>query len=186
MCIRDSAYIGKVDTTKLKVSRIINAKGKVITPGFIDTHAHGDPFETSSFENFLAMGVTTICLGQDGNSPMERMDTWLSKLEEQEIGVNIAMFIGHGTLRKLAGINYEKNPTVAQLQIQQKLLKQALVQSVFGMTTGLEYTPGIFAKDEELLPLAKIVGDHNGLIMSHVRNEDDGQIVNSIQESAES
>ena len=175
-------YIGKVDTKEVSVTQTIDAKGKVVTPGFIDAHAHGDPFATGDFENFLAMGVTTICLGQDGNSPMEAMDSWLTKLEKQELGVNIAMFIGHGTLRKLAGINFEKNPTSAQLNTQQELLQQALDQGVFGMTTGLEYTPGIFATDEELLPLAKIIGEQDGLIMSHVRNEDDGQIENSIQE----
>ena len=116
------------------------------------------------------MGVTTICLGQDDNSPMESMDTWLSKLEEQELGVNIAMFVGHGTLRKLAGINYERTPTLAQLNQQQQLLQEALKQGVFGMTMGLEYTPGIFANDKELLPLAKIVGAHNGLIIRRVRS----------------
>lgn len=176
------AYIGKVDEQGVRTTKIIDAKGKVVTPGFIDAHSHGDPFATGDFENFLAMGVTTICLGQDGNSPMEAIDSWLSKLEEQELGVNIAMFIGHGTLRKLAGINFDKTPTAAQLTNQQQLLDQALDQGVFGMTTGLEYTPGIFATDEELLPLAKIIGDKSGLIMSHVRNEDDGQVENSIQE----
>ena len=154
----------------------------MVTPGFIDAHAHGDPFETGDFQNFLAMGVTTICLGQDGNSPMKLLDGWMTQLEKQSLGVNIAMFVGHGTLRKLAGINFEKKPTVDQLSQQQELLQQALDQGIFGMTTGLEYTPGIFAKDEELLPLAKIVSNHDGLIMSHVRNEDDGQIENSIQE----
>lgn len=175
-------YIGKVEVTKVKATQTIDAKGKVVTPGFIDAHAHGDPFATGQFTNFLAMGVTTICLGQDGNSPNEAMDTWLSKLEKQSLGVNIAMFVGHGTLRKQAGINFDKNPTDTQLKKQQVLLQEALVQGVFGMTTGLEYTPGIFADDKELLPLAKIIGEQDGLIMSHVRNEDDSQIEESIEE----
>ena len=176
------AYIGKVDAKEITVTQVIDAKGKVVTPGFIDAHAHGDPFETGEFKNFLAMGVTTICLGQDGNSPMEAMDSWLTKLEQEQLGVNIAMFVGHGTLRKLAGINFKKNPTATQLKQQQKILQEALDQGLFGMTTGLEYTPGIFATDEELLPLAKIIGNKNGLIMSHVRNEDDNQLEKSIQE----
>ena len=62
------------------------------------------------------------------------------------------------------------------------MLRQALEQGAFGMTTGLEYTPGTFADDEELIPLAKIVGEYDALLMSHVRNEDDEAIEVSIQE----
>ena len=176
------AFIGQVDTSKINALKIIDAKGKVVTPGFIDTHAHGNPLETPAFENFLAMGVTTICLGQDGSSPAGNIKEWLEQVKQQNLGINIAQFVGHGTLRKQAGINFEKNPSTQQLAKQQLLLQQALDAGCFGMSTGLEYTPGIFATDTELLPLAKIVGQNNGLIMSHVRNEDDSQIANSIRE----
>ena len=58
------AYIGTVDSSLFKAEKIIDAKGALITPGFIDTHAHGDPLDTPHFDNFIAMGVTSICLGQ--------------------------------------------------------------------------------------------------------------------------
>jgi len=140
------AFIGQVDTSKIEVKNTIDAKGKIISPGF------------TKFENFLAMGVTTICLGQDGSSPNEDIGKWMEQ------------------------INFAKNPSTQQLAKQELLLQQALDAGCFGMSTGLEYTPGIFATDTELLPLAKIVGQNKGLIMSHVRNEDDDQIENSIQE----
>jgi len=176
------AFIGQVDTSKIEVKNTIDAKGKIISPGFIDAHAHGNPLKTPKFENFLAMGVTTICLGQDGSSPNEDIGKWMEQIKQQNLGVNIAQFVGHGTLRKQAGINFAKNPSTQQLAKQELLLQQALDAGCFGMSTGLEYTPGIFATDTELLPLAKIVGQNKGLIMSHVRNEDDDQIENSIQE----
>lgn len=178
-------FVGKVDTAKVKAAKIIDAEGKIITPGFIDVHAHGNPLKTPKFENFLAMGVTTICLGQDGNSPATYLDNWTSQIQNKllsPLGVNIAMFIGHGTLRQQSGIAYATNPSERQLVEQQKLLQNAFDKGVFGMTTGLEYTPGIFADDKELLPLAKIVAKNKGLIMSHMRNEDDSDIEHSIQE----
>lgn len=176
------AFIGQVDTTKIIVKKTIDATDKVISPGFIDAHAHGDPMKTPDFENFLAMGVTTICLGQDGSSPSGAIGEWMTQVKQQKLGVNIAQFIGHGTLRRQAGINFEKNPSATQLSQQQILLQNALDAGCFGMSTGLEYTPGTFAKDTELVPLAKIVGKSNGLIMSHVRNEDDEQVESSIRE----
>ncbi|MEM6321561.1 MAG: amidohydrolase family protein [Bacteroidota bacterium] len=176
------AYIGNIDTQLINFQQHIDASGKIITPGFIDAHAHGNPFDTPQFENFLAMGVTTICLGQDGSSPNAALPDWMEKVAKQQLGTNIAMFVGHGTLRYQAGIGYTQNPSKAQLAKQQKLLSQALASGCFGMTTGLEYTPGTFADDSELLPLAQIVGQHNGLIMSHVRNEDDSDIETSINE----
>jgi len=176
------AFIGKVDTNVLEIQKTIDAKGKIITPGFIDAHAHGDPMMTPLFKNFLAMGVTTICLGQDGSSPKSYLSNWTKQVQQQNLGVNIAMFVGHGTLRKTSGINFQKNPDSIQITKQGDLLQTAFDKGAYGMSTGLEYTPGTFATDKELIPLAKIVAKNNGLIMSHIRNEDDGQIESSIQE----
>ncbi len=176
------AFIGKVDTNKLAVKKTIDAKGKVITPGFIDTHAHGDPMATPLFQNFLAMGVTTICLGQDGSSPKNYLSNWTAQVRQQNLGVNIAMFIGHGTLRRTSGINFQKNPDTALINKQGELLQAAFDKGVFGMSTGLEYTPGTYATDKELIPLAKTVAKNDGLIMSHIRNEDDTEIESAIQE----
>ena len=72
------AFIGEVDGVRLQPARTIEADGRLVTPGFIDTHAHGDPLATPNFTNFLAQGVTTICLGQDGRSPAtEDLAAWM-------------------------------------------------------------------------------------------------------------
>ena len=177
------AYIGEVDTGKIDVDLIINAEGKVVTPGFIDAHAHGDPLSTPAFENFLRMGVTTITLGQDGSSPsVKNIGNWMSKVDASSPGVNIAMFVGHGTLRHQSGIGYKSAPSDVQLQILENLLQNAFDAGCFGMSTGLEYNPGNYAGEEELIRLAKIVGQNDGIIMSHVRNEDDDALINSIKE----
>lgn len=175
--------VDKDTTAVYHATQIIDAGGRVVTPGFIDTHAHGDPVETPEFKNFLAQGVTTICLGQDGFSPEQhQLQAWMDSVDAIAPGVNIALFAGHNTLRMLSGIAYDTIVMPEKQQWMEKLLVNAMQAGCFGMTTGLEYTPGYYAGDEELVALAKIVGERQGLIMSHMRNEDDTLVEQSIHE----
>lgn len=177
------ALIDKDTTSSYPADDTINARGLVLTPGFIDTHAHGDPLKTPDFKNFLSMGVTTICLGQDGSSPGQKnLNDWMGVVSKAQPGVNIVPFVGHGTLRMLSGIEYDTLPSGEALAAMEKLLQEAMEAGCFGMTTGLEYTPGYYAGSEELIRLAKIVGDNNGMIMSHIRNEDNHRVETSIRE----
>ncbi|HSP40291.1 MAG TPA: amidohydrolase family protein [Gillisia sp.] len=175
------------DTTKEFIAKkIIDARGYLVTPGFIDTHSHGDPLETPAFENFLAMGVTTISLGQDGFSPeIENFPGWIQKVNSETPGVNIAMFAGHNSLRQLSGINYDSVPRKENMKRMEEILENAMRAGAFGLTTGLEYSPGEFSQMEELLSLARVVGENKGIIMSHMRNEDDSEVEKSISELLE-
>jgi len=165
-----------------RVRKRIDANGRIVAPGFIDLHSHGDPLETPAFENFLAMGVTTITLGQDGSSP-EVMDLaqWMDDVAANGIGTNLAMFVGHGTLRTLSGIGRSRVPDTEDLERMLQMLDTSL-KVTFGMSTGLEYNPGLNARREELQALAVVVGRNDRMIMSHMRNEDDDQLENSIAE----
>ncbi len=177
------ALIDRDTTANYTADRAIEARGLVLTPGFIDTHAHGDPMATPDFRNFLAMGVTTIALGQDGFSPsQEDLRVWMDSVAAVEPAVNIAMFVGHGTLRLLSGTGYDSIPSEENTARMQQLLAQALDAGCYGMTTGLEYMPGYYAGSAELNRLAQVVGEKGGLIMSHMRNEDDAYVEASIKE----
>lgn len=179
------SFIGVVDTALIRCGRIISASGKLITPGFIDMHAHGNPLQEENFANFLAQGVTTICLGMDGTSPVyDRLEEWFALVNQKLHGVNIVPFVGHGTIRLLTGSGYKTSLTKDDLNKMTTYLDQALYAGCFGLSTGLEYTPGYQAQDEELLALARVVGTHDGLITSHLRNEDDQALESSIQELA--
>lgn len=182
----NNGIISEIQTdTSLKYSakRIIDANDHLVTPGFIDTHSHGDPLETPEFHNFLAMGVTTISLGQDGFSPeLEDLPGWINKVDAAGPGVNIISFAGHNSLRQLSGIGFDSIPSKEKLQRMENMLAKAMEAGAFGLTTGLEYSPGEFSRKEELRSLAKIVGRNNGIIMSHMRNEDDDEVEASIQE----
>jgi N-acyl-D-amino-acid deacylase len=176
-------YKGWVDSTLIQAQQTINAKEAVVSPGFIDPHAHGNPTRTPGFDNFLAMGVTTIFLGQDGSSPSsDPLAQWMEKTDSLNLGVNIATFVGHGSLRRLSGVNYDSVPSPEGMQKMKQLLTKGLQEGAYGMSMGLEYNPGGFAKTEELNQLAQIVGQYDGLITSHVRNEDDDAVAASIKE----
>ncbi len=185
-------YIGKVDLDKINVESIIDAQDKFITPGFIDVHTHGNPIRGTSFENFLAAGVTTIVLGQDGSNPFlsnpeQRWHVvpWMDSLERIDLELNIAMLVGHGALRRLSKISDQGTPTNDQIETMVGNLSRALDSGCYGISTGLEYVPGMYATKPELQALAKVVGKADGVMMSHMRNEDDDAIEASIQELLE-
>ena len=162
--------------------RIIDGKGKILAPGFIDIHAHGDPF--TDFSNFLYQGVTTICLGMDGFSPTG-LTVWLKNNLDSSFTVNVAMFTGHSSIRMESGIEYGTNPTSEDLNRMTSMLDSTLAAGSFGLSTGLEYRPGGLAEVDELEALSGIIAKHNAMITSHVRNEDDDQVEASIKELLE-
>jgi N-acyl-D-aspartate/D-glutamate deacylase len=175
-------FVGDVDEDAVPSARRLEANGRVVAPGFIDPHSHGDPLETPDFENFLAMGVTTITLGQDGASPdVDDLAAWLATVADRGIGPNLAMFVGHGTLRRRAGIGRDSAPTAVQMSAMLTRLDEAL-DVAFGLSTGLEYNPGLNAGPEELAALARVVGARDRVIMSHLRSEDDPVLDASLDE----
>ncbi len=161
---------------------VIDAQGRVVAPGFIDPHSHGDPLITPAFENFLAQGVTTITLGQDGSSPVvEGFPALFEQYEALGLGVNVAMFVGHGSLRAASSVDQSPAPSSAEIEEMATLLEAAL-DHTFGMSSGLEYNPGLWANEPELIRLAKAVGSRDRVIMSHLRSEDDGDLDAAIDE----
>jgi len=176
-------WIGDVEDVLIQVDSTIDASDLLVTPGFIDLHAHGDPLKTPGFDNFLAMGVTTIALGMDGSSvPSSDMGDWMKKLDSTALGVNILPFVGHGTVRTESGIGMSDNVTDDQLGSMLALVDHALNIGCWGLSMGLEYFPGYHADSVELEALAKTVGVRGRLITSHIRNEDDQKVDQSLDE----
>jgi N-acyl-D-aspartate/D-glutamate deacylase len=177
-------YIGEIDADTIKATNRVSASGKIITPGFIDTHAHGDPLETPEFRNFLAMGVTSIVLGQDGSSSaVGSLGDWFGKVENAQPAVNIASLSGHGSIRSKARVGRQA-PNQQEMKRMQSLLAADLKAGAFGMSTGLEYVPGLYAGQAELIHFAETAGAYNGIIMSHMRSEDNDDIEASLDELA--
>lgn len=183
--IRDGRFaaVGEADAATFDAARTIDAGGKVLAPGFIDLHSHGDPV-TQSFENFLAMGVTSVVLGQDGRSPVQTpLQPWLAALETDGADVNVMALAGHGDVRREAGIADDVRVLdEAQSKRMADVLRESLALGLHGMSTGLEYVPGISSEPSEIAALGQVINQHGGILMSHMRSEDDDVIEDSIRE----
>ena len=177
------AELGTVDTTGRVFGQILNADGRVVSPGFIDTHSHGNPLETPRFDNFLSMGVTTISLGQDGSSPgTGNVAAWMDEVDEMGTGPSILHFIGHNSLRRYVEAPRTEGLDSATVGEMNELIVRAMADGSFGLSTGLEYDHGSFAGLQELISVAQPVSDAGGTVMSHMRNEDEDAIAESVAE----
>ncbi|ELY37778.1 N-acyl-D-amino-acid deacylase family protein [Natronorubrum tibetense] len=179
----------------------IDADGRVLCPGFVDTHSHSDMrlFEEPTLEPKIRQGITTEILGQDGFSmaPMYREGgaaewsaqlsalagqvdvnwTWgsvadyLDAVEENGIAPNVALFVGHGTVRfNLLGMS-DRDPTDDELAEMRDLVSEALDDGALGLSTGLIYTPCTYADRREVQELAAALEQYGRPFVAHVRSE---------------
>jgi N-acyl-D-amino-acid deacylase len=163
------ATIGRVTGSATKEA---DARGLIIAPGFIDVHTHAEEIDDlPRGENFLRMGVTTLVLGNCGSS-VQNVGTFFRRCEATNISPNIATLIGHGTVRESAmGGEFDRPPTPEELAKMRAAVEQGMKDGAVGISTGLIYLPGTFAKTDEIIELAKVVGQYGGIYASHMRNE---------------
>ncbi|MBK8090804.1 MAG: D-aminoacylase [Verrucomicrobiaceae bacterium] len=164
------AAIGKLDGAE--AAQKIDAGGLVAAPGFIDVHTHSEDIcENPVAENFLRMGVTTIITGNCGSSRTD-VGRFFTEIEAARPALNVATLIGHGSVRRDGmGGSFIRAPDAAQLAAMEKNVDQAMQEGALGLSTGLIYVPGSFAKTEEITALAKIVARYDGIYVSHMRYE---------------
>ncbi|KYP13926.1 MAG: aminoacylase [Flavihumibacter sp. CACIAM 22H1] len=177
------AAIGKL--TNKTAKKIINVNKQVIAPGFIDVHGHieGSIFRRPTADNFIYDGVTTIITGNCG-SASEDLQVFFRQLDSAKTSINIASLAGHNTIRRQA-IGLENIPVTAQHQHKMdSLLQKALDDGALGLSTGLIYLPGMYAKTSEVVSLAKVTAAQGGVYASHIRNEG-GRVAEAIEEALE-
>lgn len=157
----------------LGTDRVIDATGLTLAPGFIDTHSHHDR-GLVTMRDALAMvsqGVTTIVVGQDGGG--SGLAALFDRLEKEPASVNVASYAGHGPLRsRVMGLDFKRIATADEVEKMKPLLKAEMDAGALGLSTGLEYDPGIYSDPSEVMALAKVAGDAGGRYISHVRSED--------------
>jgi len=161
--------VGKVGA---RASREFDATNLVVAPGFIDVHTHAEDIDDLPLgESFLRMGVTTLVLGNCGMSTLNVAD-FFDQLESLTISPNVATLIGHGTLRSRAMRgSFMRPPSDAELEQMKELVRKAMHDGAVGLSTGLIYTPGVFAKTEEIIELAKVAAEFDGIYATHQRSE---------------
>ncbi len=165
----------------------IDAADRLVTPGFIDVHSHAAESLTRETlrqaQPILAQGVTTLVVNPDGGGPVD-LAAQRAALESGGIGPNVALLIGHAAVRRAVMGGANRNPTPDELAKMRALVRRGMEQGAFGLSSGLFYAPGSFAKTEEVIELAKVAAEFGGLYTSHVRDESNYNIgiVASVQE----
>ncbi len=168
--------------TSRDAKKIIDAKGKIVAPGFIDIHSHGDDgaFGNRSgiraddpmlkaAHNMVMQGVTTIVVNHDGRSPRS-IPAQRKELEEEGIGPNVALMIGHNTIRRLAmSPDFQRFSNKEELERMKESIREGMEAGAFGMSAALEYVPGRWSNTEEVVELVKQVKEYGGVYIVHER-----------------
>jgi len=165
--------------------RELDATGLVVAPGFIDLHTHNDfPLQaekTRANKSYATQGVTTSVTGNCGSGPHD-VGEFYKKLESQGIGCNVAHLVPHNDVRAKVMGNVDRAPTADELQTMAELVDRGLRDGAWGLSTGLIYNPGTYAKADELIVLAKPAARHGGIYASHIRDEGAG-LLDAISEA---
>ncbi len=161
----------------------VDAAGMVLAPGFIDIHTHARRgiFIVPAADNYVRQGVTTLVEGPDGSSPLPIAD-FLAKVEATRAVPNFATFVGQGSVRTKVMGNVDRPATPQELDAMKELVRQAMRDGAFGLSTGLLYVPGTFTPTEEVIALAKEAGLLGGIYISHMR-EEASRVVESVKET---
>ena len=205
-------YIGNI--TNHSDSEVVDAAGCIVAPGFIDIHSHSDFFclVSPESESKIYDGVTTEICGNCGISAFplkgqllenkkqgfskfgldinwQTAEGFFTRAKEAKSSINRGFLVGHGNIRACV-LGYEdREPDSNELTAMEQELREAMESGAFGMSSGLVYPPGCYAKTDELITLCKIVREYNGIYATHMRDEGDnleaalGETINISKES---
>ena len=183
VAVKDGKILAVGKLTDFTAPRIIDANKMIIAPGFIDVHAHVETgiFQWPTADNYILDGVTTVITGNCGGSAVN-LKKFFARIDSLHPSVNIASLVGHNTIREQVMHRDDREPTAAEQQKMESLVEQAMKDGAVGISTGLIYIPGTFAKTEEVIGLAKAAARYNGVYASHIRNEE-SKCVDAINEA---
>lgn len=192
--------------TEIEAKEVVDAQGLVVAPGFIDIHSHTtlNSLVKSQGGSKLSQGITTEITGNCGAFPApftrdsEEMElsvrdidwslpgyrNYLEQFANTPISHNLGYLIGHGSIRAAVMGYADRKPTAAELEKMKELVAEGMKHGAMGMSTGLGYSPGIFAQLDELVELYKVVAQYGGIHATHMREEGD-EVLESIDESIE-
>jgi len=173
--IKDGRIVALGKELKGEAKHILEAKGLVVAPGFIDVHTHAEGIEKQPLaENFVRMGVTSLVLGNCGSSRID-IGKYFKELEDVLVSPNVATLIGHGTVRgQVMGGSFRRPPNATEMAKMKELVTKGMEDGAVGLSTGLIYLPGTFAETDELVELTKAIAPFDGIYASHMRSESGG------------
>ena len=166
--------VGALGAAKAKTT--VDARDRFVSPGFIDVHSHAGPgLATGQLKHgqpVLAQGITTVLVNPDGGGPVglgEQRATY----EKQGIGLNVGLFVPHGSIRQEVMGMSDRDPDPADLAKMVELARQGMQAGGVGLSSGLYYAPGSYSKTAEVVAMAKATAPFGGVYSSHIRDEAD-------------
>jgi len=159
--------------TPTRTDRVVDAQGLALAPGFIDTHSHHDRglFDERTALAMVSQGITTIVVGQDGGGM--GLGALFAQMAKEPVAVNVASYVGHGAVRRaVMGNDFRRVATAAEVARMEALVRTDMRAGALGLSSGLEYDPGIYSSPSEVLALAKVAASAGGRYISHIRSED--------------
>ncbi len=182
-------YVGRAP---VKAKKVIDATGKIVSPGFIDMHSHSE-FGLALDGRGLSkvtQGITTEVMGEHLSAgpvlgpavddpmmvtpPVKRTWTtlggWFSYLQKKGIGINVASYVGAGQVRASAMGYQNREPSTAEMGRIKQLIRQAMEEGAFGLSNGMSYVPNMFFSTAQLIELCKVAGEYGGIFTIHIRN----------------
>jgi N-acyl-D-aspartate/D-glutamate deacylase len=157
--------------------REIDADGLIVAPGFIDLHTHSDDAlpaaATRDNLNYLRQGVTTVVTGNCGFGPTN-VAAYFARMDKGGVGSNVIHLVPHNAVRRAVLKNANREPTEEELKKMEALVDRGMKAGAWGMSTGLIYNPGTYARTDEIIALAKVAARNGGIYASHIRDEGAG------------
>ena len=198
--VRDGKIVKIGRLKESQAEEVIDARGLVVAPGFIDIHSHSDLtlWVNPKLDNKIMQGVTTEVVGNCGTSAapltgeaLEETERFIeglpggagrrpgwstlaeyhNQLEDQGVPVNVATLIGHSTVRMCVMGCRRGPPSDSEMDEMKTLVAQGMEDGAFGVSTGLIYAPGCYAETSEIIELAKVSAEYGGIYVTHIRNE---------------
>ena len=170
------ALVSRAPIARNRAGRTIDATNRIVSPGFIDMHAHLDPLpRLLGAESAVRQGVTFALGGPDGGGPLP-LRPYMDSLTKAGIGINVGYLVGHNSIKDSVMGTVSRLPTADEMTRMKALVAEGMRDGAFGISTGLRYLPGNFSKIEEVIALSKVAADSGGIYTSHLREEGLGLI----------
>jgi N-acyl-D-amino-acid deacylase len=183
LAVKDGKIMAIGRLSNYTATRTIDANKMIVAPGFIDVHGHIESgiFDHPTADNYILDGVTTVVTGNCGGSS-SNLQQFFKRIDSLHPSINVASLMGHNTVRQQIMNRDNRAPTPEEQQQMDALVEQAMKEGAVGLSTGLIYIPGTFAKTDEVVSLARAASRYNGVYASHIRNEEN-KAVDAINEA---
>lgn len=164
-------FVGDAALAGVAARDTLDVQGLIVTPGFWDVHSHANPDIASGRAALpqLTQGITTVVLGMDGRG-QNNITEIFNRYADSGIAVNVIRFVGHGTARTEVMGLADRAPTPEELDRMKAYIERGMQEGAAGLSTGLYYTPGTFAKTDEVVELAKVAARYGGSYDTHDRD----------------